>query len=82
MSAGLTDDNIVEQDHRAIKYIVRPILGFKSMRCAQSLLAGIETLHMIRKGQWTAPKGKSCGQRSNSSIWPFEAQQPAQLRST
>ena len=57
MSAGLTDDNIVEQDHRAIKYIVRPILGFKSMRCAQSLLAGIETLHMIRKGQWTAPKG-------------------------
>ncbi len=44
-------NNIVEQDHRAIKRIVRPILGFKSFHCAQILLAGIETMHMIRKGQ-------------------------------
>ena len=27
-------NNIVEQDHRAIKRIVRPMLGFKSFRCA------------------------------------------------
>jgi transposase-like protein len=42
-------NNIVEQDHRAIKLITRPMLGFKSFRCAQILLAGIETMHMIRK---------------------------------
>ena len=44
-------NNIVEQDHRAIKRIVRPMLGFKSTRCARILLAGIEMMHMIRKGQ-------------------------------
>jgi putative transposase len=44
-------NNIVEQDHRAIKRIARPMLGFKSFRCARILLAGIETMHMIRKGQ-------------------------------
>ncbi len=51
-------NNIVEQDHRAIKRIVRPMLGFKSMRCARILLAGIETMHMIRKGQLDCPKGQ------------------------
>ena len=49
-------NNIVEQDHRAIKRIVRPILGFKSFRCASILLAGIETMHMIKKGQLNCPK--------------------------
>ncbi len=43
-------NNIVEQDHRAIKRIVRPMLGFKSFHSAR-MIAGIETLHMIRKGQ-------------------------------
>ena len=44
-------NNIVEQDHRAIKRITRPMLNFKSFRAAKSLLAGIELMHMIRKGQ-------------------------------
>jgi transposase-like protein len=52
-------NNIVEQDHRAIKRIVRPMLGFKSMRCARILLAGIETIHMIRKGQLGCPNGRT-----------------------
>ena len=43
--------NIVEQDHRAIKRITRSMLGFKSFRVAASVLAGIELMHMIRKGQ-------------------------------
>jgi putative transposase len=43
--------NIVEQDHRAIKRGTRPMLGFKSFRCERILLAGIETIHMIRKRQ-------------------------------
>jgi putative transposase len=45
-------NNIVEQDHRAIKRITRPMLGFKSFRAAQAVLAGIELMHMIRKGQF------------------------------
>jgi transposase-like protein len=52
-------NNIVEQDHRAIKRIVRPMLGFKSLRCARILLAGIETVHMIRKGQLGCPNGRT-----------------------
>ena len=44
-------NNIVEQDHRAIKRIVRPMMGFKSFACARIRIAGIETMHMIRKGQ-------------------------------
>ena len=52
-------NNIVEQDHRAIKRIVRPMLGFKSFRCACVLIAGIETMHMIRKGQLECPGGQA-----------------------
>jgi putative transposase len=44
-------NNIVEQDHRFIKRITRPILGFKAFHSAAATLAGIETAHMIRKGQ-------------------------------
>ena len=44
-------NNIVEQDHRAIKRITKPMLGFKSFHAAKSVLAGIELMHMIRKGQ-------------------------------
>ena len=44
-------NNIVEQDHRAIKRVTRPMLGFKTFRCARIIVAGIETMHMIRKGQ-------------------------------
>jgi putative transposase len=44
-------NNIVEQDHRAIKRLVRPMLGFKSFRSAAVTLAGIELMQLIRKGQ-------------------------------
>ena len=46
-------NNIVEQDHRAIKRRIRPMLGFKSFRSATKTIAGIEIMHMIRKGQMT-----------------------------
>ena len=45
-------NNIVEQDHRAVKRVTRPMLGFKSFRSARAVLAGIELMHMIRKGQF------------------------------
>ncbi|MEJ8852802.1 IS6 family transposase [Variovorax rhizosphaerae] len=52
-------NNIVEQDHRAIKRIVRPMLGFKSFRCASILIAGIEIMHMIKKGQLSCPADRA-----------------------
>ena len=45
-------NNIIEQAHRAIKTMTRPMLNFKSFRSAASVLAGIELMHMIRKGQF------------------------------
>jgi putative transposase len=44
-------NNIVEQDPRAIKRVTKPMLNFKSFRSVRSVLAGIELMHMIRKGQ-------------------------------
>ncbi|EEB82386.1 IS6 family transposase [Roseobacter sp. GAI101] len=44
-------NNLIEQDHRFIKKITRPMKGFKSVEAATATLAGIETAHMIRKGQ-------------------------------
>ena len=44
-------NNIVEQDHRVIKRITKPMLNFKSFQATKNVLAGIELVHMIRKGQ-------------------------------
>ena len=44
-------NNIVEQDHRAIKRITRPMTGFKSFAAAEATIAGIELHHMLKKGQ-------------------------------
>jgi len=44
-------NNIVEQDHRAIKRVTRPMLGFKAFDASQATLTGIELMHMLRKGQ-------------------------------
>ncbi len=44
-------NNIVEQDHRRIKRLVRPGLGFGSLSTARRTLAGYEAMAMIRKGQ-------------------------------
>src|SRR3989442_13792508 len=43
-------NNVVEQDHRGVKRITRPMLGFKTFDAAQSTLVGIELMHMLRKG--------------------------------
>ena len=50
-------NNIVEQDHRAVRRITGPMLGFKSFWSARILIAGIETMHMIKKGQMNCPEG-------------------------
>ena len=51
-------NNIVEQDHRAVKRITRPMLGFKSFAAAQSTLVGIELMHMLKKRQLAVEETK------------------------
>ena len=51
-------NNIVEQDHRFIEKKVGPTLGFKSFRTAVATIAGIELMHMIRKGQMRKTNGR------------------------
>ena len=52
-------NNLIEQDHRAVKRIVRPMLGFKNFRCARAIIAGIETMHMIKKNQLDGLKDRA-----------------------
>ena len=44
-------NNIIEQDHRGIKRIIKPMLGFKAIHSAQATLAGIELHRMLKKDQ-------------------------------
>jgi len=57
--------NIVEQDHRFIKKITRPMLSLKTFHSAAATLAGIEAAQMIHKGQ--------LGQNGVSSFKQFAA---------
>jgi transposase-like protein len=52
-------NNMVEQDHRAVKRIVRPMLRFKSFWAACCTIVGIEVMHAIRKGQLLLPRNGS-----------------------
>ena len=44
-------NNMVEQDHRQVKRHHRFAQGYKSMKSARRTIAGIEALHILRKGQ-------------------------------
>jgi len=44
-------NNLIEQDHRFIKKITKPMMNFKAFHSAKATIDGIETAHMIRKGQ-------------------------------
>ena len=44
-------NNVVEQDHRRVKRLVRQGLGFGSFHTARRTLAGYEAMVMVRKGQ-------------------------------
>jgi transposase-like protein len=44
-------NHTIEQDHRSVKRVTRPMLGFTSLEAAQGTLAGIDLMHMLRKGQ-------------------------------
>ena len=44
-------NNIIEQDHRGIKKITKPTMGFKAFYSAEATLSGIELHRMLRKNQ-------------------------------
>jgi hypothetical protein len=53
------DNNLVEQDHRVIKRRSRPMIGFDGLTTAAQLIAGIESMHMIKRGCSVATKAWS-----------------------
>src|ERR1700757_3348568 len=55
-------NNVLEQDHRAIKRRVPASQHFRSFWGAWRTIAGYEAIHMIRKGQacWSATGAKVC----------------------
>ena len=48
-------NNIVEQDHRRVKFRVAAMLGFKSFHHARRVLVGIELIQKLKKGQYGVP---------------------------
>ncbi len=44
-------NNVIEQEHRNIKRIVKPMMGFQSFNTARRTWSGIEAMNMIPKGQ-------------------------------
>jgi IS6 family transposase len=44
-------NNIIEQDHRALKRRINAKQGFRSLEGARRTIPGYEVMHMIRKGQ-------------------------------
>ena len=52
-------NNMIEQDHRAVKRITNSMLGSKSFWSAQKLIAGIQNMHMAKKGQLYCPSGQA-----------------------
>src|SRR6266704_3700071 len=67
-------NNIVEQDHRGVKRITCPMLGFKAFDAAQSTLTGIELMHMLRKGQ--LEDGVEQGLTTAEQFYAMAAQSP------
>ena len=65
-------NNIVEQDHRRVKRLIRPGLGFGSFWTARRTLAGIEVMAMMRKGQIRNIRGNDIRAQSNFIAGLFE----------
>src|SRR5215203_4416579 len=60
-------NNIVEQDHRRIKRLVRPGLGFGSLPTTRRTLVGYEGIAMIERDRFGRLAGVICGLRPPSS---------------
>ena len=64
----MPDNNLIEQDHRAIKRLTRPMPGFKWFTTAAIVIAGIELLRRIHKGQFNLG-GLHLKDRSTPAVW-------------
>src|ERR1043166_9674275 len=51
-------DQSIEQNHRAVKRVTRPMLGFKAFAAAQDTLVGIARMHMMKKKQLVLEEGE------------------------
>ncbi|WP_432613420.1 DDE-type integrase/transposase/recombinase [Azospirillum brasilense] len=73
-------NNIVEQDHRRIKRLIRPGLGFKGFHTARRTNAGYEIMDMVRKDRALPFLSTTCPPRHPSlaacSELPPEGAQP------
>ncbi len=52
-------NNIVEQDHRFVKWRIQHMLGFKNFESAKRTLTGIEIIRMLKKDQLKSPKSST-----------------------
>ena len=59
-------NNIIEQDHRAIKHRCSAMHGLKSVSAATVTIAGVELAHRIRKHQFRL--GRARGRRRHSML--------------
>jgi transposase-like protein len=62
-------NNLIEQDHRAIKRRCASTGGFKSFGTAAITLAGIELAHRIRKKQFSLGRGRYRKAGSLKQLW-------------
>ncbi len=62
-------NNVVEQDHRAIKRRCAPMLGLKSFRTAAITLMGVELAHRIRKWQFRLGPNSASELASFKQLW-------------
>jgi transposase-like protein len=65
-------NNIIEQDHRAIKRRVNAKQGFREFHAARRTLQGYEAMNMIRKGQVRWVKGNDVGRQNQFINKVFE----------
>ena len=77
-------NNIIEQDHRAIKRRVNAKQGFRNFHAADRTIRGYEAIHKMRKEQvrWLA-KGDVLGQRAFiHSLFGISASKLSSLQGT
>jgi len=60
-------NNLIEQDHRGVKFRIGPMLGFKRFKTAAVTITGIELLHRIRKGQFNLRRLRLNGEGASAS---------------
>ena len=55
-------NNILEADHGALKRVIRPTRGFRTMKTAAATLKGFEIMRMIRRGHCIQRKRQATGE--------------------